>query len=66
MAEVGLVEFATVALRVGQAALPAHRSKFSKRQFSQPQMLAILCLMRYGTGHSEKPKSAWLNTAICG
>jgi hypothetical protein len=47
MAEVGFVKFATVALRVGQAALPAYRSKFSKCQFTQPQLLAILCLMRY-------------------
>jgi hypothetical protein len=46
MAEVGLVKFATVALRVSQAVLPAYRSKFSKRQFTQPQLLAILCLMR--------------------
>jgi hypothetical protein len=47
MAEVGLGKFATVALRMGQAALPAYRSKFSKRQFTQPQLLAVLCLMRY-------------------
>lgn len=32
---------------MGQAALPAYRSKFSKRQLTQPQLLAILCLMRY-------------------
>jgi hypothetical protein len=47
MAEVGLVTFASVALRIGQAALPAYRSKFSKHQFTQPQLLAMLCLMRY-------------------
>jgi DDE family transposase/transposase-like protein DUF772 len=47
MAEVGVVKFASVALRVGQAVLPAYRSKFSKRCFTQPQLLAILCLMRY-------------------
>jgi hypothetical protein len=47
MAEIGLVKFATTALHVGQAALPAYRSKFSKRRFQQPQLLAILCLMRY-------------------
>ena len=46
MAEVGLVTFARVALRVGQAALPAYRSKFSKHRFRQPQLLAVLCLMR--------------------
>ena len=29
------------------AVLPRHRSRFSKRQFTQPQLLTILCLMRY-------------------
>jgi Transposase DDE domain/Transposase domain (DUF772) len=47
MAEIGLVKFAAMALHVGQAALPAYRSKFSKRRFQQPQLLAIVCLMRY-------------------
>lgn len=47
MAEVGLVTFARVALRVGRAVLPAYRSKFSKHRFTQPQLFAILCLMRY-------------------
>jgi hypothetical protein len=47
MAEIGLVTFARVALRVGQAVLSAYRSKFSKHRFAQPQLLAILCLMRY-------------------
>jgi hypothetical protein len=47
MADVGLVKFATVALRVGQAVLPTYRSTCSKRCFTQPQLLAILCLMRY-------------------
>lgn len=47
MAEVGLVRFARLALEVGQTVLPAQRTKFSKRQFTQPQLLAVLCLMRY-------------------
>ena len=46
MAEIGLVTLARVALAVGQAALPAYRSQFSKRQFTQPQLLAVLCLRR--------------------
>jgi Transposase domain (DUF772) len=46
MTEIGGVKFAAVALPVSQAALPAHCSKCSKRQFTQPQLLAILCLMR--------------------
>ena len=47
MAEVGLLRFARIALQVSRAVLPRYRSRFSKRQFTQPQLLAILCLMRY-------------------
>jgi IS5 family transposase len=47
MAEIGLVRFARLALEVSQAVLPAQRTKFSKRLFTQPQLLAVLCLMRY-------------------
>jgi len=47
MPEVGLLPFARMALDAASATLPAHRSRFSKRQFTQPQLLAILCLMRY-------------------
>jgi len=47
MAEVGLLPFARIALRVCKAVLPRYRSRFSKRLFNQPQLLAILCLMRY-------------------
>jgi hypothetical protein len=47
MAEIGLVQFARVALLVAQATVPRYRTKFSKHTFSQPQLLAILCLMRY-------------------
>lgn len=47
MAEVGLVVFARCALEISSASLPLHRSRFSKRQFTQPQLLAVLCLMRY-------------------
>jgi hypothetical protein len=43
----GFATFTRVALRVGQAVLSAYRSKFSKYRFTQPQLLAILCLMRY-------------------
>jgi hypothetical protein len=46
MAEIGFVTFARVALAVGRAALPAYRRKFSERQLTQPQLLAVLCLMR--------------------
>jgi Transposase DDE domain/Transposase domain (DUF772) len=47
MAEVGLLPFASIALQVSKAVLPRHRSRFSKHHFTQPQLLAILCLMRY-------------------
>ena len=47
MAEVGLLPFARVALEVATAVLPRYRSRFSKHQFTQPQLLAVLCLMRY-------------------
>jgi hypothetical protein len=47
MAEVGLVRFARVALGVAEAVLADYRTKFSKHVFTQPRLLAILCLMRY-------------------
>jgi hypothetical protein len=47
MAEVGLLAFARTAWEVDRAVLPPYRIRFSKHQFTQPQLLAILCLMRY-------------------
>jgi hypothetical protein len=46
MAEVGLLPCARIALQVAKAVLPRYRSRFSKHQFNQPQLLAVLCLMR--------------------
>jgi len=46
MAEVGLRPFARVALQLATRVLPPYRSRFSKHQFTQPQLLAVLCLMR--------------------
>jgi len=40
MAEVGLLPFARIALQVANAVLPRYRSRFSKHQFTQPQLLA--------------------------
>jgi hypothetical protein len=54
MAEISLVTFATVALRVGQAVWSAYRSKFSTHRFPQPQLLAILCLMRDEDGTARE------------
>jgi hypothetical protein len=47
MAEVGLLPLARIALHVSKAVLPRYRTRFSKHLFTQPQFLAILCLMRY-------------------
>jgi|SRR5579863_3045993 len=47
MAEIGLLPFARIALQVASRVLPPFRSRFSKHQFTQPQLLAVLCLMRY-------------------
>ena len=47
MAEVGLVKFAKVAMQLTETVMPRYRTKFSKHTFTQPQRVAILCLMRY-------------------
>ena len=47
MAEVGLLPFVRIAREVSQAVLPLYRSRFSKHPFNQPQLLAILCRMRF-------------------
>jgi hypothetical protein len=35
------------ALRIGQAGLPAYSGPFSKKDFTQPQLLAILALRQF-------------------
>lgn len=47
MNEVGLVPFVRVALEVCSEIVPPYSHRFSPRRFTQPQLLAILCLMRY-------------------
>jgi hypothetical protein len=47
MAEVGLVLFAMTALEVMQEVLPPYGCKYSKHTFTQPQLMTILCLMRF-------------------
>jgi hypothetical protein len=47
MAEVGLVLFAKTTLGVMREILPAYGSKYSKHTFTQPQLMTILCLMRF-------------------
>jgi len=47
VAEVGWVRFAVVCRVVAETAMPAYRHKFSKHVFTQPQLLTLLCLMRY-------------------
>src|SRR5258708_23119225 len=46
MAEVGLLPLARVALEVATQVLPPYRTRFSKHQFTQSQLLAGLLLMR--------------------
>ena len=47
MREIGVVPFGRVALEVCAEVLPAYSHRFSPQRFTQPQLLAILCLMRY-------------------
>lgn len=47
MAEVGLVLFARTALEVMRDVLPAYSGKYSKHTFTQPQLMTILCLLRF-------------------
>lgn len=47
MAEIGLVDYAKCAIVLAKRVMPSYRSKYSKHTFTQPQLLAILCLMRY-------------------
>jgi hypothetical protein len=47
MAEVRLVRFARTALYVGNTVMPAYGNKFSKPTFTQPQLMAVLGLMRF-------------------
>src|ERR687896_1502763 len=47
MCEVGLLPFARVAMQVSREVLPPFSHRFSPQRFTQPQLLAILCLMRF-------------------
>ena len=47
MAEVGLLPFARIALQVCRGGAPALPKPFQQAPIHQPQLLAILCLMRY-------------------
>ena len=47
MAEVGLVQLARVSLKICREAVAERRSKYSKKTYTQPQLLAILVLCRY-------------------
>ncbi len=43
-AERSVVRFARAALTAAHAGLAVYRTPFSKQQFTQPQLLAVLCL----------------------
>ena len=47
MNKVNLIQFAHLALAVSKAVIPMYRSKYSKHCFTQPQLLAMLCVMRF-------------------
>lgn len=47
MPRVGLVRYATVARTVAEAVLPRYACPRSKHTYTQPQLLAVLLLMRY-------------------
>lgn len=47
MPEIGLVQFTRTAMSVLKETVPQFRTKFSKHVFTQPQLMAIVCLMRY-------------------
>jgi hypothetical protein len=64
MAEIGLGG-ARLALEVSRAVLPAQRTKFSKRWFTQPQLLAVLCLMRYEDWTFRESEIVWANLQNC-
>jgi hypothetical protein len=65
MAEIGLLPFARIAMQVSKGVLPRYRSRFRKHQFTQPQLLAILCLMRYEDWTFRGAGCGWLSTANC-
>jgi len=49
LAERSVVRFARAALAVAHGALAVYRTRFSKQRFTQPQLLAVLCLRgQYG------------------
>jgi hypothetical protein len=47
MAGVGLLAFVRTAWEAGGVVIPRYRTRFSMHQFTQPQLLATLCMMRY-------------------
>ena len=47
MPRIGLVRFATVALDAARVVVQDYRAPRSKHVFTQPQLLAVLCLLRY-------------------
>jgi hypothetical protein len=65
MAEIGVVNCGKVALRVGQAVLPAYRREFAARQVPQPRLLAILGL-RCDEAQPFREAAGRPNMVICG
>ena len=57
MPEIGLLPFARGA-GCGGAVLPPYPARFPKHEFTQPQLLAVFCLMRYEIGRFVKPNAS--------
>ena len=57
VAEIELLPFARLALQVARSVLPAYRSPISRHSFNQPQLLAVLCLMRFCSFYLESFRS---------
>ena len=55
------LQFSQVAREVSEEMVPPYRSKGSKHVFTQPQLLTILCLMRY-EGWTFREIEEWLGT----
>jgi len=66
MAEVGLLPLCSRGAASGHAGFATLRSRFSKHQFTQPQLLAVLCLMRYEDWTFSRSRSnACASTKSC-
>jgi hypothetical protein len=62
MPELGVVRFGQAALDVAQATVPHYRTMLSKHQFTQPQLVNILCHMRNEEWTFREAEYDWPST----